>query len=112
MRTFNRNFRGRSGTEDDAVWLCSPETAAATAITGVITDPRTLGEPPKVEEPEEYVLYTPDVRAAIAEGRAVIARNKTRKAQYGLAPKLSPRQIQMLLAGGLTNYLKRKWAAT
>jgi aconitate hydratase len=57
-------------------------------------------------------LEMPDVRAAIAEGRAVIARNKTRKAQYGLAPKLSPRQIQMLLAGGLTNYLKRKWAAT
>jgi aconitate hydratase len=40
LRTFPRNFPGRSGTEEDAVWLCSPETAAASALTGVITDPR------------------------------------------------------------------------
>ncbi|MGW0827266.1 aconitate hydratase [Streptomyces sp. NPDC002845] len=40
LRTFPRNFPGRSGTEDDAVWLCSPETAAASALTGTITDPR------------------------------------------------------------------------
>ena len=271
VRTFNRNFKGRSGTEDDAVWLCSPATAAATAVTGVITDPRTLGEPPQVEEPDEYVLYTQDflppapdgqnveiffgpniippptvnplaeslhgavllklgdnfstddilpggndvlplrsnipaiseytfryvdhtfperarkagggflvggenwgqgssrehaaiapmflgvkavlarsyarihesnlvnfgvvplcftdprdyesiqqgdelemrdIRAAIAAGRPVVVRNKTRNAEYAVAPKLSPRQIQMLLAGGLTNCLKRKWAAT
>ncbi len=42
LRTMPRNFPGRSGTEEDAVWLCSPETAAAAALTGVITDPRTL----------------------------------------------------------------------
>ncbi|MET8679358.1 aconitate hydratase [Streptomyces sp. NPDC004647] len=40
LRTFPRNFPGRSGTDEDAVWLCSPETAAASALTGVITDPR------------------------------------------------------------------------
>jgi aconitate hydratase len=40
LRTFPRNFPGRSGTEDDAVWLCSPETATASALTGAITDPR------------------------------------------------------------------------
>ncbi|MGP4091816.1 aconitase family protein, partial [Streptomyces sp. KR55] len=40
LRTFPRNFPGRSGTEDDAVWLCSPETATASALTGTITDPR------------------------------------------------------------------------
>ncbi|GHJ39254.1 aconitate hydratase [Streptomyces sp. TS71-3] len=40
LRTFPRNFPGRSGTEEDAVWLCSPETAAASALRGVITDPR------------------------------------------------------------------------
>jgi aconitate hydratase len=43
LRTFPRNFPGRSGTKEDSVWLCSPETAAASALTGVITDPRDLG---------------------------------------------------------------------
>ncbi len=270
VRTFNRNFKGRSGTEDDYVWLCSPETAAATAIKGVITDPRTMGDPPKIEEPDEYILYTqdflppapngdkvelyfgpniippppvkplaeslsgrvllklgdnistdhilpggndvlplrsnipaiseytfrfvdptfprrakeagggfvvggdnwgqgssrehaviapmylgvkailaksyarihesnlvnfgivplrflnpadydsieqgdelemPDVRAGIKEGRPVLVRNRTKKIEYKLAPKLSPRQVEMLLAGGLTNYLKKKWSS-
>jgi aconitate hydratase len=46
VRTFNRNFPGRSGTDGDAVYLCSPATAAATALRGAITDPRTLGDPP------------------------------------------------------------------
>jgi aconitate hydratase len=58
VRTFNRNFLGRSGTSPDQVYLCSPETAAATAIHGHITDPRTLGDPPTVVEPEQYVIYT------------------------------------------------------
>ncbi|MCE3554397.1 aconitate hydratase [Pseudonocardia sp. RS11V-5] len=44
LRTFPRNFPGRSGTPEDSVWLCSPETAAAAALTGVITDPRALAE--------------------------------------------------------------------
>lgn len=57
LRTVPRNFPGRSGTKGDLVYLCSPETAAAAAITGVITDPRTLGIPyPKYEEPNEYIL--------------------------------------------------------
>lgn len=60
VRTFNRNFRGRSGTADDSVWLCSPEVAAATALHGQITDPRRLGDPPKIQEPDEYFIYTKD----------------------------------------------------
>jgi aconitate hydratase len=53
LRTVPRNFPGRSGTKEDQVYLCSPETAAASALTGVITDPRDLAIPyPKVERPE------------------------------------------------------------
>ena len=53
VRTFNRNFPGRSGTSGDEVYLCSPATAAATALKGEITDPRDLGEQPRIgsEEP-------------------------------------------------------------
>ncbi len=55
VRTFPRNFTGRSGTEDDKVYLASPETAVATAITGHITDPRRLGPFPRIIEPERYI---------------------------------------------------------
>jgi aconitate hydratase len=51
LRTFNRNFEGRSGTKDAKVYLCSPETAAAAALKGEITDPRRLGKKPKVTIP-------------------------------------------------------------
>src|SRR2546428_455549 len=58
VRTFNRNFEGRSGTADDLVYLCSPETAAATAVRGAITDPRDLGKFPIVKEPTKYPIDT------------------------------------------------------
>ncbi len=56
LRTFTRNFPGRSGTKDDQVYLCSPETAVASAIRGVITDPRDLGEAPEISLPEVYLI--------------------------------------------------------
>jgi aconitate hydratase len=57
LRTVPRNFPGRSGTKEDAVYLCSPETAAASALKGVITDPRTMDFPyPKFKEPEELII--------------------------------------------------------
>ncbi len=57
LRTMPRNFPGRSGTKDDKVYLCSPETIAAAALKGVITDPRELGkemEYPRIRDPENY----------------------------------------------------------
>jgi predicted aconitate hydratase len=56
LRTFPRNFPGRSGTENDQVYLCSPETAAAAALLGKITDPRKLGDYPVVKNPDSYFI--------------------------------------------------------
>ncbi len=56
LRTFNRNFEGRSGTKDGQVYLVSPELAAASALTGVLTDPRTLGDMPTFKLPEYFTI--------------------------------------------------------
>jgi len=58
LRAFNRNFSGRSGVKDDEVYLCSSVVAAASALTGVITDPRTLGPPPAVTLPPRFASST------------------------------------------------------
>ena len=56
LRTFNRNFEGRSGTKDAQVYLVSPEIAAASALTGHITDPRTLGDYPEIHMPDAFKI--------------------------------------------------------
>ncbi len=70
LRTFNRNFEGRSGTADGKVYLVSPETAAAAALFGVITDPRKLGEMPKIKMPESFKINDSSVIPPASEEEA------------------------------------------
>ena len=71
LRTFPRNFPGRSGTVNDKVYLCSPEVAVASAVKGKITDPRDLGEYPHFELPEKYLPGDQRIEPPRAEGKEV-----------------------------------------
>lgn len=74
LRTFPRNFPGRSGTKDDKVYLCSPETAAAAGIYGVITDPRRIKEIksyPAVQNPSRYLVDDSSIIAPLEDATAV-----------------------------------------
>ncbi len=78
LRTFNRNFAGRSGTKDDKVFLVSPETAVASALTGKITDPREMKKLfgikyPKIEQPAEFIINDNMIEAPLSEKEAAKA---------------------------------------
>ena len=70
LRTFNRNFLARSGTADAEVYLVSPETAAASAISGVFTDPTTLGKAPEVKIPTSFTINDNLIELPAAESEA------------------------------------------
>ena len=70
LRTFNRNFEGRSGTADGQIYLVSPETAAVSALTGVFTDPRTLGAEVEIPQPEHFLINDNMVVAPASEEEA------------------------------------------
>ena len=79
LRTFNRNFAGRSGTKSDKVYLVSPETAVASALTGKITDPRQLPELfgikyPKIELPGEFIVSDNMIEPPLSEKEAANAK--------------------------------------
>ena len=76
LRTFNRNFAGRSGTKNDQVYLVSPETAVASALTGWITDPRDLSELfelkyPKIQLPSEFIINDNMIEKPLSKKEAI-----------------------------------------
>jgi len=92
LRTMPRNFPGRSGTLDDQVYLCSPETATASALTGEITDPRTLEQThgiayPDYREPDRYIINTANLVAPSDDGSRV---ELVKGPNVGSLPELAP----------------------
>ena len=81
LRTFNRNFKGRSGTKDAQVYLVSPETAVASALTGVITDPRKLKEYPKISMPEKFL---------ITDSMFIFSTAQTQNGNIVMGPNIKP----------------------
>jgi aconitate hydratase len=108
LRTFNRNFAGRSGTAGDKVYLVSPETAVASVLTGRITDPRKLPEIfgieyPKIELPEEFVINDNMIEKPLSEkeaAKAEVIRGATIVAPETSTPLPDKLQGQVLIKCG------------
>ncbi len=106
LRTMPRNFPSRSGTEDDQVHLCSPETAAASALTGKITDPRDLEKLynmsyPKYKEPEMIILHTDMLVPPAEDGEKVeLKKGPNIKTLPHINPLMDTYEVPVLLKMG------------
>src|SRR5436305_336761 len=128
LRTFNRNFPGRSGTPEDSVYLCSPAVAAVSMLTGKITDPRDYGgDAPDVLDPPELKPYVDDVHifapADEDEAESIeIPRGPNIKTppehkpldesiedsgeEFKVTHDFAPKEREILISGGLLHYLQ------
>lgn len=105
LRTSNRNFPGRSGTPDANLYLVSPETAAASAVAGAITDPRTLGEPVRVHLPKKFFVDDRMIVPPASEGETVeILRgpNIPPLPQFGPLPDELEGELLLVLGDNVT----------
>ncbi len=101
LRSFNRNFRGRSGTADAQVYLASAQVCAAAAVRGVFTDPRSLGEPPAISVSASFLLDDNMVVPPLANGSSVeIVRGPNIKPLPTRGPLESELQGEILLVAG------------
>ncbi|APC38723.1 aconitate hydratase [Clostridium estertheticum] len=99
LRTFNRNFKGRSGTTSANVYIVSPEVAVASALKGYITDPRELGEAVKVDMPEEFVINDNLIISPAEDGKDIIVKR---------GPNIKPFPKAKELIGNVTGKILTK----